>query len=374
MGQRQCALESLGLMATSAAKLPSPGFWRDKRVLLTGHTGFKGAWTALWLGEMGAEITGFSLPPDSQPALFDLANVGSGIASRLGDLRDPEQVRHAVEAAAPEIVLHMAAQPIVRRAIAEPVDTLASNIMGTAHLLDALRACSSVKAILVVTSDKVYANQETGHPFTEADRLGGKDPYSASKAGTELVTASFAATYFTPRNIPLGTARGGNVIGGGDYAADRIVPDIYRAVAGDERLVLRMPGATRPWQHVLDCVAGYLMFAEALRSGAEVPRALNFGPLPGGDATVGGLAAAMLTAMGKPAHWDYQPVEGNVEMKALAVESSLARNVLGWSDLLAGEKIVNWTADWYRQVIAGQNARDVTMAQIRAYAALTGNE
>ena len=361
-------------MATSAAKLPSPGFWRDKRVLLTGHTGFKGAWTALWLGEMGAEITGFSLPPDSQPALFDLANVGSGIASRLGDLRDPEQVRHAVEAAAPEIVLHMAAQPIVRRAIAEPVDTLASNIMGTAHLLDALRACSSVKAILVVTSDKVYANQETGHPFTEADRLGGKDPYSASKAGTELVTASFAATYFTPRNIPLGTARGGNVIGGGDYAADRIVPDIYRAVAGDERLVLRMPGATRPWQHVLDCVAGYLMFAEALRSGAEVPRALNFGPLPGGDATVGGLAAAMLTAMGKPAHWDYQPVEGNVEMKALAVESSLARNVLGWSDLLAGEKIVNWTADWYRQVIAGQNARDVTMAQIRAYAALTGNE
>ena len=354
-------------------RLPSPRFWKGRRVLLTGHTGFKGSWMALWLREMGAEVTGFALPPDSEPALFETARIANGMNSRLGDLRDSAAVRVAVEAAAPEIVLHLAAQPIVRRAIADPLETLASNIMGTAHVLDALRTCKSVKTILIVTSDKVYANSETGQPFSENDRLGGKDPYSASKAGTEIVTASFAATYFAPAGVNVATARGGNVIGGGDYAEDRIVPDICRAVASGGRLVLRMPEATRPWQHVLDCAAGYLLFAEALAGGQSVPQALNFGPEPGGDATVGTLAGAILAAMGQPAEWDYQPVAGSVEMKALAVDSTLARRTLGWRDLLAGEKIVNWTADWYRHVLDGKDPRAVTLAQIEAYTALAGN-
>jgi CDP-glucose 4,6-dehydratase len=359
-------------VASLKPRLPSAAFWKGRRVLLTGHTGFKGSWAALWLGAMGADVTGFALEPDSEPSLFKAARVADGIASRIGDLRAPEAVRAAVEAARPEIVIHMAAQPIVRRAIAEPVETIATNILGTAHLLDALRGCESLKVILVVTSDKVYANSETGRPFTEADRLGGKDPYSASKAGTELVAQSFAGTYFNPRGVVLAAARGGNVIGGGDFATDRIVPDIYRAIARGERLVLRMPEATRPWQHVLDCVAGYLVYAEALAHKGDTPRALNFGPEPGGDATVATLAGAILRAFGKPAEWDFQPVEGSVEMKALAVDSTLARQTLGWCDCLAGEKIVSWTADWYRRVIAGEDARKVTLAQIAEYAALSG--
>ena len=365
-------MEGLGLMESAAPRLPSPAFWRGRRVLLTGHTGFKGSWAALWLREMGAQVTGFALAPDSEPSLFDLAVVGDSMESRLGDLRDPDSVDRAVEAAKADIVLHMAAQPIVRRAIADPVETIASNVLGTAHLLDALRRTPGVQTILVVTSDKVYANSETGAPFAENDRLGGKDPYSASKAGTELVASSFAATYFTPKGIALATARGGNVVGGGDYAADRIVPDIYRSVSAGEQLVLRMPEATRPWQHVLDCVAGYLVYAEELTTRpADMPRALNFGPQPGGDATVGALAAAMLKAMGRPADWDYRPVAGSIEMKALAVDSSLARRTLGWRDMLAGQNIVEWTADWYRRAIAGQNARAVTLEQIAAYMRLS---
>ncbi len=369
----QGAVEGLGLMAASlqaSARLPSPSFWRGRRVLLTGHTGFKGAWMALWLRELGAEVTGFALAPDCSPSLFDVADVGQDMASRLGDLRDEESVVRSVEAAAPEIVLHLAAQPIVRRAIFQPVETIATNVLGTAHLLSALRNAPNLRTVLVVTSDKVYANTEQGKPFAEGDRLGGKDPYSASKAGAELVTSSFAATYFVPRGIACATARGGNVIGGGDYAADRIVPDIYRSIERGERLVLRMPEATRPWQHVLDCLAGYLVMAEALTQGESIPSALNFGPRPGGDATVGTLAAGFLRAMGKPADWDHRPIEGSIEMKTLAVDSTLARATLGWRDLLAGENIVHWTADWYRRVFSGEDARTITLAQISGYAGL----
>lgn len=372
MGLGQGAVEGLGVTAGAAARLPSASFWRGRRVLLTGHTGFKGAWAALWLQRLGAHVSGFALAPDSNPSLFVDADVAEGMNSRLGDLRDEDSVVRAVEAAGAEIVLHMAAQPIVRRAIADPVETIATNVLGTAHLLNALRHSDQLRALLVITSDKVYANSETGAAFTEADRLGGKDPYSASKAAAELVTASFAGTYFNARGVACATARGGNVVGGGDFAADRIVPDIYRAVSRGERLVLRMPEATRPWQHVLDCVAGYLVFAETIHADPTAPRALNFGPMPGGDATVGALAAAMLKAMGRPVDWDFRPVAGSVEMKALAVDSSKARSALGWRDLLAGDGIVNWTADWYRQVLEGRNARDVTLAQIAEYEALGG--
>ena len=353
-----------------APRLPSPAFWNGRKVLLTGHTGFKGSWLALWLHQMGAAVTGFALAPETSPSLFDLADVGEDLASRIGDLRDRNAVRDVVTEAAPEIVLHLAAQPIVRRAIAEPVETIAANVLGTAHLLDALRDAAQLQAVLVVTSDKVYANHDGGAAFVESDRLGGKDPYSASKAGVELLVSSFAATYLTARGVPCASARGGNVIGGGDYAADRIVPDIYRSIAREERLVLRMPEATRPWQHVLDCICGYLVFAEALASGESVPRALNFGPAPGRDVTVGALAYAMLSALGKVPDWEHRPVEGAVEMKTLAVDSTLARQTLHWRDLLAGAPVVDWTADWYRAVLARREAREVTLAQISAYLAL----
>lgn len=352
---------------------PDPAYWRGKRVLLTGHTGFKGGWMALWLARMGADVTGFALAPDTQPNLFGLARVSSALAaSRFGDLRDEAAVKAAVAASRPEIVLHLAAQPIVRRSIADPVETFATNVMGTAHLLAALRGSPALTAILVVTSDKVYANDVGRRAFTEEDRLGGTDPYSASKAATEIVVASFAGSYFNRDGVRLATARGGNVVGGGDFAADRLVPDAVRAFAAGTPLVLRHPDATRPWQHVLDCVSGYLVYAQALAHGEDVPAALNFGPDAGAPVTVGSLADAVLAALGGSGGWRHEPDAGSVEKATLAVDASRARGALGWNDLLRDHALVDWTAGWYRAWREGQDMRSVTLEQIGAYEALAG--
>jgi CDP-glucose 4,6-dehydratase len=355
--------------------LPDPLFWAGRRVLLTGHTGFKGSWTALWLAKLGASVTGFSLAPEYQPNLFTLADV-AGVTewSILGDVRDAQAVREAVEKADPELVLHLAAQPIVRRSLADPVETFATNVLGTAHLLDALRDCRQLRAVLVVTSDKVYANDGRPGAFVEQDRLGGTDPYSASKAAAEIVAASFAGSYFDRAGVRLATARGGNVIGGGDFALDRLVPDAVRAVVGGVPLILRHPRATRPWQHVLDCVCGYLLYAQALAQDSDVPAALNFGPAPGGDVPVGELAGAMLDALGAGAGWQYQPEPGSVEKTTLSVDAGLARACLGWRDQLTGPALIAWTADWYRAWRTGDDPRAVTLAQLAAYAALAEAE
>lgn len=350
--------------------LPASAFWTGRRVLLTGHTGFKGSWAALWLAEMGAEVTGLALAPATTPALFELANIGAQVKSIIGDLRDRAAVDEAVRRANPEIVLHMAAQPIVRRAIAEPVESIAVNVLGTANLLDALRVAPDLKAVVVVTSDKVYANDGAGNAFGEGDRLGGKDPYSASKAAAEIIAQSFAQTYFDGKGVRVATARGGNVIGGGDYAEDRIIPDIIRAALGGEAPVLRMPEATRPWQHVLDCIAGYLVYAETLTARTDVPRALNFGPASGPQATVAGITEAMLLALGRPPHWRHEPKADSKEMTVLAVDSALARRVLGWSDRITGPDVVRWTAKWYESVHRGTPARDATLAQISDFKTL----
>jgi CDP-glucose 4,6-dehydratase len=350
------------------APLPSPDFWRGRRVLLTGHTGFKGSWTALWLKRLGARTTGFALPPDTNPSLFQLAGVAEDLDSRIGDLRAPEAISAAVAAADPEIVLHYAAQPLVRRAIADPVETFAVNALGLAHLLEALRDRPTLERILVVTSDKVYDNREAGVPFAEDDPLGGKDPYSASKAAAEIIARSFADVYFAPRGVALVTARGGNVIGGGDYAEDRIVPDIVRAWSKGAGPLLRMPNATRPWQHVLDCVGGYLVFVE--RALDDVPRALNFGPDPGEAVTVAELTRAMLAALGAKPEFDVDPNPGPPEMKTLAVDASRARAALGWRNRLSSAAAVRWTADWRRRVRLGESARAVALDQIDAYGAL----
>ena len=351
-----------------SAPLPSPDFWRGRRVLLTGHTGFKGSWTALWLKTLGARTTGFSLPPNVDPSLFSLAGVAQDLDSRLGDLRAPEAVAAAVAAADPEIVLHFAAQPLVRRAIADPVETIAVNALGLAHLLQALRDWPALERILVVTSDKVYDNREHGLAFAEDDPLGGKDPYSASKAAAEMIARTFAATYFAPKGVALLTARGGNVIGGGDYSEDRIVPDIVRAWPQGVRPLLRMPTATRPWQHALDCIAGYLLFVE--RADRIAARALNFGPDPTDRVTVAELTRAMLEALGAKPEFDVDPNPGVVEMKALAVDASAARAALGWRNRLTSAAAIRWTADWHRRVRFGESARAVALGQIDAYGAI----
>lgn len=351
----------------NAGGLPQPAFWAGKRVLLTGHTGFKGSWTALWLTEMNARIAGFALTPE-YPSLFRLARMESGLNSIIGDLRDVNAVQAAIQAIDPQIVIHMAAQPLVRRSLVYPGETFATNVQGTANLLDALRDCPALQAVLIVTSDKVYANDSEGRPFVEGDRLGGKDPYSASKAAVELLAQSFAGSYFIKRGVPVATARAGNIIGGGDFAEDRIVPDIVRAVRAAARPALRHPEATRPWQHVLDCICGYLLFIEALTARtAAVPRALNFGPDPAAPVTVAKLAEAMLIALGEEPCWDHVPVPDSVEMQELTLDGTLARKSLGWQNRLPANHGVHWTADWYRAFAKGKDIRAITLGQITAY-------
>nr|WP_281062585.1 CDP-glucose 4,6-dehydratase [Labrys okinawensis] len=353
--------------ALAAGILPSPAFWRGRKVFLTGHTGFKGSWMALWLHRLGAEVTGFALPPAADQPLFAAAGVDGSVRSILGDLRDAEAVRRAVEATQPEIVLHLAAQALVRRSLADPLETFGTNVMGTVHLLEALRSLPALACILAVTSDKVYLNEETGEAFHEDDKLGGKDPYSASKAAAEIVTYSYARSYFDKARVPAATARGGNVIGGGDHSADRLVPDIVRAVRGGKPLELRHPEAVRPWQHVLDCVNGYLVYAERLATVADTPRALNFGPDPSRPLPVSAVADAIFQALGRKPDWLHKPVPGSIEMKALTVDSERARSLLGWQDRLAGPASLEWTAQWYAAEAAGQDMHAFTLDQISRF-------
>lgn len=349
---------------------PDPAFWAGKRVLLTGHTGFKGGWAAIWLAALGARVTGLALTPDQTPALYDLAGIEDLVRSWMVDLRSAEAVDDALSGETFDLVLHMAAQPIVRASLEDPVATFAANIMGTAHLLQTLRAQPALQACLVVTSDKVYANAETGHAFAEGDPLGGKDPYSASKAAAEIVVQSFARSYYDPAGVPLATARGGNVIGGGDFSRDRLVADIVRAGRAQGETVLRHPEATRPWQHVLDCVAGYLVYLEHLAVDPATPRALNFGPRPGGAAvTVGDLATRALAALGaRP--WRHEPDPASIEAKTLGIDASLARRALGFESRLDAPDAVDWTMDWYRRQAEGEAALGLCREQIARYGAL----
>jgi CDP-glucose 4,6-dehydratase len=343
----------------------NPGFWAGKRVLLTGHTGFKGGWAAIWLTRMGAEVTGLALAPDQRPSLYELARVGARTNSRLCDLRRPDEVAAALEGAAFDLVLHMAAQPIVRTSIEDPIATFDTNVMGTAHLLQTLRRQTSLQAVLVITSDKVYANAETGRAFAEGDNLGGKDPYSASKAAAEIVVQSYARSFFP--SVPVGTARGGNVIGGGDFSRDRLVADIVRAVQAGEAVTLRHPEATRPWQHVLDCLAGYFRHIEALATDAATPRSLNFGPRPGGpEVTVGELATLGVAALGGQP-WRHEPDPVSLEAQALAIDASLAKRAIGFESRLDAPQAVALTMDWYRRQAAGEDALALCEAQIADY-------
>lgn len=348
----------------------SSEFWSGKRVLLTGHTGFKGAWATLMLTALGARVTGFALPAEDEENLFDLADCATGIESHIGDLRDPSAVSAAVEAAKPDVVLHMAAQALVRRSYAEPLFTWQTNVDGTLNLLEALKPLPSPPVVLVVTTDKVYRNDETGRPFKEDDPLGGHDPYSASKAACEILTESWRLSFAERYGIKVATARAGNVIGGGDFSEDRIVPDIWRAVRGGYELELRNPEATRPWQHVLDCLFGYLLYIEALAQDPDVPPALNFGPAGGHPPTVRDIAERILNAVSSSTRWAMSGNPGPREMLKLSLDTNLARTSIGWADHLTDEKLVDWTAEWYRAYAEGADMRAFTLQQINTFLTL----
>lgn len=347
-------------------------FWRGRSVFLTGHTGFKGAWTALLLHHLGAKVHGFALPADTNPSLFAMLGSDMLVASTLADLRDHNALDRAVADARPDIVLHMAAQPLVRRSYREPVETFATNVMGTVHLLESIHSHEHPLAVLVVTSDKVYRNSEDGRAFVESDRLGGHDPYAGSKAATEVAVETFRSSFFEEMNVPLATARGGNVIAGGDWSQDRLIPDIVRATSTGDTLKLRNPNATRPWQHVLDCVSGYLSFVEQLADGSTRIAALNFGPHDPSDVmTVAEVQSAFARAAGIDDQWEIDAESGPKEMATLAIDSSAAQRELGWQAKLSSAEAVEWTASWYAKWMAGENMRDVTMGQIDKFLKLS---
>lgn len=346
----------------------NPDFWNARRVFLTGHTGFKGAWLALWLERMGARVTGYSLAPDTAPSLYELLAPWAGITSVIGDVRNGSALRAALASSEPEIVIHMAAQALVRRSYLDPIDTFSTNVLGTATLLDALRSSNTVRAALVVTSDKVY-EQRGRRPFVEDDQLGGADPYSASKAMQELTASSFARSFLAEQSVAVATARAGNVIGGGDWAPDRLVADYYRALAEGKPFLLRYPNATRPWQHVLDPLSGYLTYLEQLTAGSDVPPALNFGPT-GESLTVQELISRLADFAGRPADWGPDLEPNWPEHETLALDSSAAAAYLDWRPRLSVEDGVRWTAAWHTAHHRGEAIREFTGQQIDTYMGL----
>lgn len=356
----------------------TPDFWYGKRVFLTGHTGFKGSWLALWLQSLGAEVHGLALAPPTTPSLFHEARVADGLKSALGDIRDFDTVRRAMQRCQPQIVLHLAAQPLVRLSYSAPVATYATNVMGTVHVLEAARAAGSVRAIVNVTTDKCYQNREWVWGYREDEPLGGHDPYSSSKACSELVTAAYRASFLAKAGIAVGSGRAGNVIGGGDWAADRLVPDALRAFDAGLPVVMRNPQSTRPWQHVLEPLDGYLCLAEALlEHGPRFAQGWNFGPADDDVQPVQWIVERLAAAWGDDARWLYQPEHAAVhEAHWLKLDTSKARQLLGWQPRWRLEHALQQTVQWHRAWRRGDAVRALCLAQIDAYmqsAATTGS-
>jgi CDP-glucose 4,6-dehydratase len=346
------------------------GFWRGRRVLLTGHTGFKGAWLGLWFRALGAEVTGFALPPTTHPNLWSI--VGQDMRSIIGDIRDAALIRKTVMEADPQIVVHMAAQALVRESYVDPLGTYATNVMGTANLLQACRGLRRVECVLVITSDKVYDNRGEGRAFREDDALGGHDPYSNSKACAELVTSSFRHSFYAD-GPPLATARAGNVIAGGDWSADRLIPDCVRALDAGGPVSLRNPEAVRPWQHVLEPLAGYLAILRSLVETPEAtPRTVNFGPDPASFCTVREVVETFSVRFAGRPGWQRDPGRHPPEAPVLTLSSELAVSALGWRPQLSIQESLSWTADWYRAFRGGEDMLAFSREQIRRYQLLLG--
>ncbi len=345
------------------------GFWAGKRVLVTGHTGFKGSWLCLWLSQLGADVSGLSLLPNTDPSLYRLLAADDSGEIPV-DIRDPVAVQNRVFKASPEIVFHLAAQPLVRASYREPAATFATNVLGTANLLDALRIAPDVRSIVVITTDKVYQNAESGRVFCEDDPLGGHDPYSASKAAAELVAASYRLSFFTERRIGLATARAGNVIGGGDWAEDRLIPDAYRAFSKNGVLAVRRPQSVRPWQHVLEPLSGYMALAERLYRDPALAGAFNFGPDIHSAASVGDVLALSVETLGHGNIESTVVESGPHEAGYLMLDSTKAADLLGFQPRFDLRQTIERTWAWYRGFMNGGNATDLCMADIAAFEAM----
>lgn len=349
-----------------------PEFWRGRRVLVTGHTGFKGAWLSLWLQSLGARVTGFSDRVPTQPSLYELARVGEGMESVEGDVRDAEAIAAALTGCEPEVVIHMAAQPFVRRSFAQPRETYETNVMGTVNVLEAVRGAESVRAVVNVTTDKCYENREWEWGYREDEPMGGHDPYSSSKGAAELVTSAYRRSFFSdPDGVRLASARAGNVIGGGDWGEDRLVPDAMRAALADEPVRVRNPNSIRPWQHVVNPLSGYLVLAQALWSSPEQARAWNFGPTDEEARPVGWLVERLAELWPERVRWELDEGPHPHEANYLKLDSSRARARLGWQPLAPLDAALVETAAWYRELEAGADMRQVTLDQLRRFGAVS---
>jgi len=348
-------------------------FWKNKTVFVTGHTGFKGGWLSLWLQALGANVVGYSLSPPTERNLYDLARVGDGIVDIRGDTRDYEFLSKTLTEHKPEIVLHLAAQPLVKRSYQDPIETYSTNVMGTVNLLEAVRKAGGVKAVINVTTDKCYENREWVWGYRETEPMGGYDPYSNSKGCSELVTSSFRSSFFNPSDyashgVALGSARAGNVIGGGDWAADRLIPDIVRAYQNGTIAKIRNPNAIRPWQHVLEPLRGYLMLAERLvEHGPEFAEAWNFGPTDNDAKPVNWITERLKISWGAEAQWGVDRLVHSHEAKVLKLDISKAKEKLGWSPYLRLDKALDMIVEWHKADSTGTDMRDVTLLQITNY-------
>lgn len=360
-------MESLGM---------SPAFWKGKRVLLTGHTGFKGSWLSLWLQSMGSEVIGYALAPPTNPSLFDVAKVSHGMTSIIGDIRDLALLKKVFSEHRPEIVIHMAAQPLVRYSYVEPVETYSTNVMGTVNLLEAVRATPGVKAVVNVTTDKCYENREWVWGYRENEPMGGYDPYSSSKGCAELVTAAYRNSFFHPdkyneHQVAIASARAGNVIGGGDWADDRLIPDIIRAIVQGKPVNIRNPHATRPWQHVLEPLSGYLRLAQKLyEEGAAYGDGWNFGPNEEDAKPVQWIVERLTLSWGEGASWALDSRKHPHEAHYLKLDCSKAKAMLNWHPRWHLEDALEAIIDWQRAFRDGKEMRALTLEQIHRYAGL----
>jgi CDP-glucose 4,6-dehydratase len=364
VGRRHGALEILEM---------TPGFWKDRSVFLSGHTGFKGAWLTLWLTHLGARVSGFALAPHTEPSLYDILGLGGEIRSTFADIRDPGALRSAMAQAQPDTVIHMAAQALVRESYARPAETFAVNTMGTVHVLDAIRSVPGVRAAVMVTSDKCYENREWPRGYREDDPMGGRDPYSGSKGCAELVTAAFRRSFFDPaqyatHRVALASARAGNVVGGGDWAQDRLVPDVIRAFCAGVPAAIRNPDGVRPWQHVLEPLAGYLTLAERLHTaGAEFAEGWNFGPSEEDAKPVGWVVDRLASRWGNGAKWVRQSDGGPHEAGFLRLDCSKARARLGWRPRWPLDDALGRIVDWHKACERGHDMKAFSLRQIQEY-------
>jgi len=345
-------------------------FWKDKKVFVTGHTGFKGSWISLWLQSMGATLTGFALAPPSNPSLFEVAHVAEGMVSLEGDIRDLNHLQAAMTEHQPEIVIHMAAQSLVRYSYENPVETYATNVMGTVNLLEAIRHTPSVKAVVVITSDKCYENREWVWSYRENEAMGGYDPYSNSKGCAELVTSAYRQSFFNKDGgiVSVATARAGNVIGGGDWAEDRLIPDMVRAVAEKRPVLIRSPHAVRPWQHVLEPLSGYLLLAEKLyNSGSDCTEGWNFGPNDSDAKPVQWIVDQFTRLWGEGASWVLDEAVHPHEAHYLKLDCSKASMRLGWQPQWSLSYALENIAGWYKAYQENQDMRDFSLNQIAKF-------